>query len=113
MIKEGCRWRPSDRSPRSRINGKIEIHKRLKLKEDTGEPSLYILNNCKNLLRTLPMLPLDKNNSEDVDTKAEDHLYDALRYGCMSRPVHPHSLENLTQLSRYRKLKQVDTKFEN
>jgi hypothetical protein len=31
-------------------------------------------------------LPLDKNNPEDVDTDAEDHLYDALRYGVMSRP---------------------------
>jgi hypothetical protein len=29
---------------------------------------------------------LDKSNSEDVDTKAEDHLYDALRYGIMTRP---------------------------
>ena len=31
MIQQGCRWRPSDRSPKSRINGKLEIHKRLKL----------------------------------------------------------------------------------
>ena len=30
--------------------------------------------------------PLDKKNPEDVDTKAEDHLYDALRYGIMTRP---------------------------
>jgi hypothetical protein len=29
---------------------------------------------------------LDKKNPEDVDTNAEDHLYDALRYGIMSRP---------------------------
>jgi hypothetical protein len=29
---------------------------------------------------------LDKKNPEDVDTKSEDHLYDALRYGIMSRP---------------------------
>jgi hypothetical protein len=29
---------------------------------------------------------LDKNNPEDVDTNAEDHLYDALRYGIMTRP---------------------------
>jgi hypothetical protein len=35
------------------------------------------------------MLPVDKNNPEDVDTHAEDHAYDALRYGCMSRPIHP------------------------
>ena len=25
-------------------------------------------------------------NPEDVDTNAEDHLYDALRYGIMTRP---------------------------
>ena len=31
-------------------------------------------------------MPLDKNNSEDVDTNSEDHLYDALRYGVMTRP---------------------------
>jgi hypothetical protein len=29
---------------------------------------------------------LDKKNPEDIDTKSEDHLYDALRYGIMSRP---------------------------
>jgi hypothetical protein len=34
----------------------------------------------------LPAIPLDKKNPEDVDTNAEDHLYDALRYGIMSRP---------------------------
>jgi hypothetical protein len=29
---------------------------------------------------------LDKKNPEDIDTNSEDHLYDALRYGIMSRP---------------------------
>jgi len=27
--------------------------------------------------------------SSSVDTTADDHAYDALRYGCMSRPIHP------------------------
>ena len=27
-----------------------------------------------------------EKNTEDVDTRAEDHLYDALRYGIMTRP---------------------------
>ena len=89
MIQEGCRWRPSDRTPRSRVAGKLELHKRLRPDEETGYPSLFIFDNCVNLIRTLPMLPVDKNNPEDVDTHAEDHAYDALRYGCMSRPVHP------------------------
>ena len=87
MIQQGCRWRPSDRSPKSRINGKLEIHKRLKVIDD--EPGIRIFANCRNLIRTLGTLPIDDKNPEDVDTHAEDHAYDALRYGCMSRPTHP------------------------
>ena len=94
MIPEGCKWRPSDRSPKSRINGKLELHKRFSIDEKTGEPKLKIFNNCRNLLKTLPLLPTDKHNPEDVDTNAEDHAYDALRYGVMSRPLHPNSHEN-------------------
>ena len=89
MIQTGCKWRPSDRTPRSRISGKLEIHKRLKLNEDKKkEPGLRIFSTCRNLIRTLPLLPLDDNNPEDINTQAEDHAYDALRYGCMSRPMH-------------------------
>ena len=93
MIREGCRWRPSDRSPRSRVAGKLELHKQLSINEHTGQPSLKVFSNCKNLIRTLPMLPVDKSNPEDVDTHAEDHAYDALRYGVMSRAVHPKSYD--------------------
>jgi hypothetical protein len=87
MIQNGCRWRPSDRSPKSRINGKLEVHKRFKVIDN--EPGIRIFANCKNLIRTLSTLPTDDKNPEDVDTNAEDHAYDALRYGCMSRPTHP------------------------
>ena len=93
MIREGCKWRPSDRSPRSRVAGKLELHKLLTKDQDTGQPKLKIFSNCTNLVRTMPMLPVDKNNPEDVDTHAEDHAYDALRYGVMSRSVHPKSYE--------------------
>ena len=94
MIREGCKWRPSDRSPKSRVNGKLELHKRFSIDEKSGEPKLKIFNNCRNLLRTLPLLPTDKHNPEDVGTHAEDHAYDALRYGVMSRPLHPNSNDN-------------------
>tara|TARA_Y100000114_G_scaffold112965_1_gene106834 strand:- start:2462 stop:3862 length:1401 start_codon:yes stop_codon:yes gene_type:complete len=86
MILKGCRWRPSDRSKGSRVAGKNEIHRRLQIDEFTEEPRLVIFNNCTNIISQLPSIPLDKNNSEDVDTKSEDHLYDALRYGVMTRP---------------------------
>jgi len=86
MIMRGCRWRPSDRSRGSRVAGKNELHRRLKIDEFTNEPGLVFFNSCRNVISQLPSLPLDKNNPEDVDTKAEDHLYDALRYGVMTRP---------------------------
>ena len=86
MIVRGCRWRPSDRSRGSRVAGKNEIHRRLQIDEFTEEPRIVFFNTCTNIISQLPALPLDKNNSEDVDTNSEDHLYDALRYGVMTRP---------------------------
>ena len=83
----GCRFRPSDRSPGSREAGKVELHKRFSVDSETGEPGLRIMANCRNLVSQLGALPLDPRNGEDVDTKSEDHLYDALRYMIMSRPT--------------------------
>ena len=86
MIIKGCRWRPSDRSRGSRVAGKNEIHRRLQVDEFTEQPRLVFFNTCIHTISQLPSVPLDKNNPEDVDTKSEDHLYDALRYGVMTRP---------------------------
>jgi hypothetical protein len=86
MIQRGCRWRQSDRSKGSRVAGKNEVHRRLQVDEFTEEPRLVFFNNCTNIISQLPALPIDKKNPEDIDTTSEDHLYDALRYGIMSRP---------------------------
>lgn len=93
MNELGCRWKPSGRvavqgARNSRISGKAELHRRLAINPRTGKPYLTIFNNCANLIRTLPRLPLDENDVEDVDTDAEDHAYDALRYAVMSKPIH-------------------------
>jgi len=87
MILEGCKFRPSDRSRGSRVSGKNEIHRLLRVDEDTDMAGIQIFNTCTNLIAQLPILPLDKRNPEDIDTHSEDHLYDALRYGIQSRPV--------------------------
>ena len=86
MISVGCRWRPADRSKGSRVAGKNELHRRLQIDKVTEQSGITIFNTCTNLIAQLPIIPLDKTNSEDVDTRAEDHLYDALRYGIMTRP---------------------------
>ena len=90
MITQGCRWRPSDRSAGSRIAGKNEVHRRLQVQEAFGDveeqPGIAFFHTCINLVSQFPSIPLDPKNPEDVNTKSEDHLYDALRYGVMSRP---------------------------
>jgi hypothetical protein len=78
-------WRPSDRSKHSRVTGKQQVHKYLQADED-GTPGVLIFDTCTDLIACLSSIPMDKNNNEDVDTKGDDHSYDALRYGLMSRP---------------------------
>ena len=82
MIRRGVRWIPADRD---RIAGKIAIHRKLQIDSVSLKPRLTIFKTCTNLIRTLPTLPLSKQNPEDVDTKADDHAYDALRYMIMTR----------------------------
>lgn len=45
-----------------------------------GLPYLMISELCVNLIRTIPGQVHDETNVEDLDTKAEDHAVDALRY---------------------------------
>ena len=82
LVRQGHKLRRADKN---RIQGKIQIHEYLRL-QVTGRPKLQIFNNCPNLIRELQSIPLDQSNPEDVDTKAPDHAYDALRYLIMSRP---------------------------
>lgn len=64
----------------NRIDGLRKVMRLLEPMAD-GHPGLLILEDaCPNLERTLPALPHDKRNVEDVDTDAEDHAYDALKY---------------------------------
>lgn len=67
-----------------RIAGKNVIHEMLAPAAD-GVPKMQIFANCVNTVRTIPALPIDPNRPEDIDTRAEDHLYDDLRYGLINQ----------------------------
>jgi len=67
-----------------RLAGKNAWHDALSPHKD-GKPKIQIFSSCVNLIRTLPSLPYDLHRVEDVDTKAEDHLYDAGRYGLVNQ----------------------------
>ena len=86
MRLEGCKWRYADKSGGSRKAGKMLLHRYLQINPLTNQPKIKIFDNCKHLISELGSLPIDDNDSEDVDTDQPDHAYDALRYGLMSRP---------------------------
>lgn len=89
-----AKFKKADRSPGSRKEGKLAVHRVLALKKtgrklESGEPekgpSIFFFNTCTNLIRTLPMLLVDKNDPEIVMKKnADDHPFDALQYGIRS-----------------------------
>ena len=86
MIREGLRWRPSDRTAGARVAGKNRLHEVLKVDEYTDRPGLIIFNTCRQILADLPVIPSDPRGSDDIDPRyASDHSYDSPRYGVMSR----------------------------
>lgn len=76
----GVEWTASDKSPGSRINGMDLFRSRLS-NSLTGEgPAFYVMDNCKAFLELVPTLPRDEDKTDDVDTDAEDHCWDEVRY---------------------------------
>lgn len=71
---------------KSRIQGKHQIHERLRIDAD-GLPRFFVFSTCIHWWRTVPALPMDDLNPEDVDTDAEDHCYDETRYMLSARPM--------------------------
>ena len=90
------------KADKSRHAGKIQIHERLRLDEQYGLPKLQIFSTCSNSIKQLHTIPLDPKDKEDVDTKAEDHAYDAIRYGVMSRPRMQDRFLRATQFKQQR-----------
>jgi hypothetical protein len=90
---EGCHLLPADND---RVNGWQRVHSYLaegpacRLHRALGWetcPWLHVFETCVNVIRTLPALPHDDKKPEDVDTDAEDHAPDALRYLLMRLSV--------------------------
>ncbi|MGD0661674.1 MAG: Terminase-like family protein [Syntrophorhabdales bacterium] len=64
-----------------------QFRERLQVPEDGTMPMLVFYETCTEALRTIPVLVMDKNKPEDLDTKGEDHIYDALCHFAMARPM--------------------------
>lgn len=84
-MKYGVYFTPGDNK---REAGWMQFHYRLQFDEN-GFSRMYIYENCKGFIRTIPLMMYDEHRLEDLDTKLEDHIADESRYACMSRPVEP------------------------
>lgn len=82
MARIGIRWEPADNRPGSRAAGLEAMRRRLKagLDDPVEDPALFIFDTCQHFIRTVPILPRDEKLLDDVDTDAEDHVYDESRY---------------------------------
>lgn len=92
-IYHGVQWLRSDKSPGSRKVGWEKIRTYLQAAKPVeivhnGErvivprekPGLFVFSNCTHFLDLFPVLPRDEEKPDDVDTEAEDHVGDEVRY---------------------------------
>ena len=95
-MKYGVYFTPGDHE---RIAGWMQCHYRLQF-DQNGYARMYVFENCKGFIRTIPLMMYDEHKVEDLDTSMEDHIADEWRYMCMSRPIEPiREVEQKTILS--------------
>ncbi|WQY99630.1 hypothetical protein [Acinetobacter phage pB23] len=80
MEDEGVTWERANKSAGSRVNGLEIIRVRMKNVKKSEGAGIFFTENCRATITTLPILPRDEKKPEDVDTDAEDHVYDDIRY---------------------------------
>lgn len=84
MADEGVRWTPSDKSPGSRVRGLELVRSRLEASKTGENPGIFCCEHNRASIAILPVLPRDEDNPDDVDTDAEDHIWDEWRYRALA-----------------------------
>lgn len=86
-IHHGVQWVAADKGPGSRKNGwelmrrAISNAKPQRPGLPRESPGLFVVGaHCAQFLRTVITLPRDEDDLDDVDTEAEDHVADEVRY---------------------------------
>ena len=85
-LYRGITWKPSDKGPGSRKNGWELVRKRIAAARPKPglpreDPALFVVGEeCPHFLRTVLSLPRDPKDLDDIDTNAEDHIADEVRY---------------------------------
>jgi hypothetical protein len=97
FVSKGVLWEKADKSSGSRKQGWEQTRKKLlavlppwerptaepgakPFRWQREEPGLFIFRTCTSWIDTVPTLPRDDKDLDDVDTDAEDHIGDETRY---------------------------------
>lgn len=86
QLHKGVSWIRADKSAGSRKGGwemcRIGIFNAQPNDDGTPRenPGIFVFDTCKQFLRTIPSLPRDDVDMDDVDTDSEDHIADEFRY---------------------------------
>ena len=92
--RPGARFTAADKRPGSRKTGWEAVRGMLKaaLPPKTGnlreKPGLFVFKNCVQFQRTVPVLPRDDKDMDDVDSSTEDHIADEVRYRVRAAGTH-------------------------
>jgi len=88
-VYKGVKFTRSNKSPGSRKNGWEKMRVAIFNAQPDGgpreNPGIFAFRNCQDgFIRTVPTLPRDVKDPDDVDTDAEDHVADEVRYVILS-----------------------------
>lgn len=93
-LYRGVDYTRADKSPGSRKNGwelmRMAIANAHPEEHSPGHylprenPGMFVFRTCDQFLRTVPSLPRDSVDMDDVDTESEDHIADECRYAILS-----------------------------
>jgi hypothetical protein len=84
MAGHGIGWTAAQKGRGSRRQGWQVMRQLLKasMQWPMEQPGLFVFATCRQFIRTVPVLPRDPMDPDDVDTDAEDHIADESRYEC-------------------------------
>ena len=85
FLYPGINWVSADKRPGSRKTGWDQMRRMLKAAWPTDlgpreRPGLFVFNTCTQFTRTIPVLPRQEDDPDDINTDAEDHIADEVRY---------------------------------
>lgn len=81
-VSRGVRFTKADKRPGSRERGFVLVRQGLQAaaRRNFEQPWFMVHRNCIHTISQLPELPISPVNPQDVDTAANDHIYDGIRY---------------------------------